>query len=122
MRRVAVALLCATGSALVAPPTARRPSALAASATAEVPVKTFDGADSGKATLNLKVTKGEDGSILLEPASRQGSSGCPLHFMGTYTVVTHAHNHKGRPVYRRTAPLLLPLPQSRFRSMMCVVM
>ena len=59
MRRVAVALLCATGSALVAPPTARRPSALAASATAEVPVKTFDGADSGKATLNLKVTKGE---------------------------------------------------------------
>ena len=59
MRRVAVALLCATGSALVAPPTARRPTALAASATAEVPVKTFDGADSGKATLNLKVTKGE---------------------------------------------------------------
>ena len=59
MRRVAVALLCATGSALVAPPTARRPSALAASATAEVPVKTFDGADSGKATLSLKVTKGE---------------------------------------------------------------
>merc|ERR1719324_1626295 len=59
MRRVAVALLCATGAALVTPPTARRPSALAASATAEVPVKTFDGADSGKATLNLKVTKGE---------------------------------------------------------------
>jgi hypothetical protein len=45
---------------LVAPSTtARRPSALAASATAEVPVKTFDGGDAGSATLNLKVTKGE---------------------------------------------------------------
>merc|ERR1712094_99221 len=47
------------GSALVAPPTARRPSALAASATAEVPVKTFDGGDAGTKTLSLKVTKGE---------------------------------------------------------------
>jgi len=59
MRRVAVALLCASTAALVAPPTARRPKALAASATADVPVKTFEGGDAGKATLNLKITKNE---------------------------------------------------------------
>ena len=60
MRRAAVALLCTGAAALVAPPaaTARR-SALSASATADVPVKTFDGGDAGTATLNLKVTKGE---------------------------------------------------------------
>ena len=60
MRRAAVALLCTGAAALVAPPaaTARR-SALSASATADVPVKTFDGGDAGTASLNLKVTKGE---------------------------------------------------------------
>jgi large subunit ribosomal protein L4 len=60
MRRAAVALLCTGAAALVAPPARpARATALAASATADVPVKTFDGGDAGTATLNLKVTKGE---------------------------------------------------------------
>ena len=58
--RVALALLAAGATALVAPlSTARRPTTLAATATAEVPVKTADGVDAGSATLSLKITKGE---------------------------------------------------------------
>ena len=88
MRRVAVALLCATGSALVAPPTARRPSALAASATAEVPVKTFDGADSGKATLNLKVTKGEKDMYVVHRKYDLGVPSCRDAFTPSMRLVS----------------------------------
>lgn len=55
-------VLAVGAAALVAPPASSRSAALSvarASATAEVPVKTFDGGDSGTATLTLKVTKGQ---------------------------------------------------------------
>jgi len=71
--------------------------------------------------LQLKVTKGADGSILLEPSGPSGSPDCPLSFLGTYKPVAHTHTHRGRLVYRRTAPLPPPLPPSRFRSLMCSI-
>jgi len=55
-------VLAVGAAALVAPPASSRSAALSvarASATAEVPVKTFDGGDSGTATLTLKTTKGQ---------------------------------------------------------------
>ncbi|KAH8053376.1 hypothetical protein JL722_9604 [Aureococcus anophagefferens] len=57
--KFAVIALAATASALVAPASLRRPATALAVATAEVPVKSFDGADAGTATLSLKTTKGE---------------------------------------------------------------
>ena len=57
--KFALVALAATASALVAPASLRRPATALAVATAEVPVKSFDGADAGTATLSLKTTKGE---------------------------------------------------------------
>jgi len=59
--RVAVVLaVIGAAAALVAPAPASRAGGVVAraSATAEVPVKTFDGGDAGSATLTLKTTKG----------------------------------------------------------------
>lgn len=72
--------LCAlvTVSALVPPQAvSRRSVAVQASATAEVPVKAFDGADAGSATLSLKTTKGEKDMYVVHrkcvPGVKEGS-------------------------------------------------
>ena len=106
MRRVAVALLCSTATALVAPPTARRPTALAASATAEVPVKTFDGAGNRIAKGGEKVTVGVKGpghnDVVVKVSDRKDGS-YALKFVppaaGLYTLtVRMGREAVGEPI------------------------
>ena len=89
MRRAAVALLCTGAAALVAPPARpARATALAASATAEVPVKTFDGGDAGTKTLSLKVTKGEKDMYVVHRKYDLGVPSCRGAFTPSMRLVS----------------------------------
>ncbi|KAH8069611.1 hypothetical protein JL720_11910 [Aureococcus anophagefferens] len=97
--KFALVALAATASALVAPASLRRPATALAVATAEVPVKSFDGADAGTATLSLKTTKGEK--------DMRGSTRTPLKPGGGVVFGPKPKDWANKKINRKEAELAI---------------